>query len=280
MRANLFRTVALAARLARTVAVAGLAFLLAGTAALGAPSQKKGLGIQAGHFADWKQRLELAKVSWFYTWRAEAPGEVQGVEFVPMVWGMKSADAGTIAALKKGRDEGRYKSLLGFNEPDAKGQSNIPAEEALELWRLLESTGLRMGSPATVNAHVPWMRKFIAGAEAAKGRVDFIAVHWYGAAADKFLKHLEYVHERYKRPIWITEFAVADWGARASGQSRYTAEQALQFMQRAVPALERMPYVERYAWFSGRPDNPTISQSLLFGADGKLTPLGRVYAGY
>jgi putative glycosyl hydrolase len=245
-------------------------------------SPKKGLGITTRKYPDWEQRLTRLNIAWFYTWRAEVPGRPSGsVEFVPMAWGRGSVNEQNLADLGRGGREGRYRNLLGFNEPDLKRQANIPVEEAVRLWSRLAATGLRLGSPAAVNAHNPWMRAFMAGVEREGGRVDFIAVHWYGGPhAEKFLKHLGYVHQRYGRPIWITEFAVADWDARTSGVGRYSPEQALAFMQAVIPALERLDYVERYAWFSASPDHPALGQSALFDYDGALTPLGRTYAGY
>ena len=41
--------------------------------------------------------------------------------------------------------------------------------------------------------------------------------------ADSFLEHVQKLHERYGKPIWITEFAVADWkatGPRPRGSRR------------------------------------------------------------
>jgi hypothetical protein len=245
-------------------------------------SPKKGLGIGTRKIEDWRQRLTRLNVSWFYTWRAQHPDSVpRGVEFVPMVWGARAISEETLAELKNGQQTGSYRNLLGFNEPDARTQANVPVEDAVRSWPRLASTGLRLGSPATVNAHNLWMRAFVAGVEQDGGRLDFVALHWYGGPdSDNFLKHLGYVHKRYGLPIWITEFAVADWEARARGVSRYSPEQALEFMQAVIPTLERLEYVERYAWFSASQDHPALGQSALFDRDGAMTLLGRFYAGY
>ena len=245
-------------------------------------SPKKGLGIPIRKNPDWEQRLARLNVAWFYNWRAAHPGKPSAsVEFVPMVWGRSSVNQQNLADLERGEREGRYRSLLGFNEPDLKRQANIPVDEAVKLWSQLAATGLRLGSPAAVNAHNPWMRAFVAGVERNGGRIDFIAIHWYGGPhPEKFLKHLAYVHQRYGRPLWITEFAVADWDARGDAVSRYSPEQALGFMQAVIPVLERLDYIERYAWYSAPPDHPALGQSALFDYDGTLMPLGRIYAGY
>lgn len=249
----------------------------------GVHSKKKGLGIGTdGRYPDWARRLERLNVAWFYTWRAQHPGKVpEGVEFVPMVFGRRGADTDRVAELVNGARNGQYRNLLGFNEPDVKAQANLPVDEAAKLWSRLAATGLRVGSPAPVSALRPWMQDFMARVEQDGGRVDFIALHWYGGPhARRLLLHLERVHQRYGRPIWITEFAVADWDARKTGVSRYTAAEALDFMNQVLPEIERLDYVERYAWFSPSPDSPALAQSALFDREGGLTPLGRRYAGH
>jgi len=61
------------------------------------------------------------------------------------------------------------------------------------------------------------------GAEARALRVDFICVHWYGGpSVPALLRYLEKVHDLYNRPIWITEFAVADWQAKSHERNRHS----------------------------------------------------------
>jgi len=73
-------------------------------------------------------------------------------------------------------------------------------------------TGLTLGSPAAVHADGDWMEAFMAGAEKKGYRVDFITIHWYGGAdLEGFLGYLARVHALYHRPLWVTEFAPADW---------------------------------------------------------------------
>lgn len=247
-------------------------------------SLKKGIGLMPIKNKDWQQRLASLNVAWFYTWRPEHPspsGVSENIEFVPMVWGQSAMSQETLNNLKNGKSEGRYKHLLTFNEPDAKSQSNIPVIEATKSWSELAAINLRLGSPVTVNANNPWMKKFVSTIENQNAPLDFIAVHWYGGAnPDKFLKYLERVHNLYHRPIWITEFAVADWAAKKRGFSHFSSNQAVNFMKVVLPALEQLDYVERYAWFSPATENPALSQSALFDNAGQLTPLGKIYAEY
>ena len=48
-------------------------------------------------------------------------------------------------------------------------------------------------------------------------------------------------------------------------------------MEKALPALEKLDFVERYAWFPAKPDNRALGTSALFDAAGELTPLGEFY---
>ncbi len=244
---------------------------------------KKGFGIVTN--PGYAEKLRALKVSWFYSWGADLkPDMPEGIEFVPMLWGWRDGPGQDkyLHGLAESGAAGKFHTLLGFNEPDNKTQSNIAVETALEKWPQLAGVGLRLGSPACVHPDNEWMQAFMQGAEERNLRVDFIAVHWYGDAPDAsgFLKMLERIHEKYQRPLWITEFAPADWKAGKGRPNRYTAAQAARFMRTVLPELNKRDYVERYAWFSGSPKDAALGISALFNEDGSLTELGRIYAGF
>jgi len=165
------------------------------------------------------------------------------------------------------------------NEPDGKKQANLSVERALEAWPYLMQTGRRLGSPAAVHADGAWMREFMTQAEARGYRVDFVCVHWYGGAnAQSLVNRLRRIHEMYGRPIWLTEFAVADWQAESVEQNRHKPEAVLRFMKEILPQLDALDFVERYAWFSASEKDKALGNSALFKEDGSLTELGRCYA--
>lgn len=153
-------------------------------------------------------------------------------------------------------------TLLGFNEPDFASQANMSVERAWKLWPRLEATGMRLGSPApAVGGATPggWLDQFLAGARERGYRVDFIALHWYGAdfsagAVGHLRGYLQAVWDRYHMPIWLTEFALMRW---VDGQAVYPSDsQQAAFIAGATEMLESLSFVERYAWFALPAEQP------------------------
>jgi O-glycosyl hydrolase len=105
------------------------------------------------------------------------------------------------------------------------------------------------------------MQSFIATAEKSKLQVDSIGFHHYGSPEpEDFIGLLDKVHQMYGRPIWVTEFAAADWQAKEGGPSnRYTEQQMIDFMQAVCKFMEETSWVRGYAWYpwgnpgAGRP---------------------------
>ncbi len=245
--------------------------------AAGAAPGKKGFGIALKNEPAWREKLKELGVHWFYTWGAGDMLEdiPPGIEFVPMQWGKWGCNPEAMQRLKASGS----KTLLGFNEPDQKEQANLAVEQALELWPLLESTGLRLGSPAGVHPDGEWMTAFMQEAKSRGLRIDFITVHSYmGISSSHFLQRLEKIYRLYKKPLWLTEFAVADWQARQDRPNRHSPDAIHGFMEETLPKLEKLGYVERYAWFSAAPSSPVLGPSALFNEEGSLNRLGKLYA--
>ena len=241
-------------------AAAGVAATVVAGAAVAGPvvrrdaaklDAKKGVSVWVFDGVD--RALAKSGASWYYTWAVDHPGiaSPRGVRFVPMIWG-----AGTVTAanLRHVRRESRF--LLGFNEPDNPNQSNMTVSQALKLWPRLMATKMNLGSPAVAtDAATPggWLDKFMRGARARHYRVNFITVHWYGgdfrtkAAVGELKSYLKAIHARYKLPIWLTEFALIRFAATAVFP---TARQQASFLTAATSMLQRLSYVQRYAWFA------------------------------
>ncbi|MEU8238640.1 sigma-70 family RNA polymerase sigma factor [Actinoplanes missouriensis] len=240
-------------------------------------SAKKGAAVWT--FSGSKAALKDVGASWYYDWGPsddDVPGPA-GVTFVPMIWGAANV---TTATLKQAAAEGDD-WLLGFNEPDLAEQSNMTVEAALDAWPKLEATGMKLVSPAVAfggDTAGGWLDRFMTGASERGLRVDAIALHWYGsdfskAAVNQFLGYVDAVHERYGKPIWITEFGLINFG----GSPRYPSDaQKVAFIKGATTGLEKRRFVARYAWFG----LPAVGDSAGFGLykDGKTpTEAGKAY---
>lgn len=158
----------------------------------------------------------------------------------------------------------------------------MSVEKALDLWPGLEATGRRLGSPAVAVKPVDgdWLPAFMAEAQKRNYRVDFMTLHWYGTPNPaQFLRWVDEVHEKYGKPIWITEFAVADWSVKKTGgTTRFSVADVARFMKAVIPELEKRDFVEHYFWFSGHVDSKVMGTSALFNPDGSLTEVGRIYS--
>ena len=232
-------------------------------------TRRKGVG----HWYD--EHLEVIDAlgsAWYYNWGPRPAGGANAVkaEFVPMIWNGAFASVENLAHVKTAG----YKALLGFNEPDLDGHANMTVDEAVEYWPKLEATGLRLGSPAPSVS--PWLHEFMAKAGSRRLRVDFLCLHWYGDIlkpdpVGDFRRFLERHCERYRLPIWLTEFS----GPAVPGRIPSVDDNA-RFAAESVAMLESLPFVECYAWFAPLvpADDDFVPTVALCAPDGSLTPVG------
>jgi RNA polymerase sigma factor (sigma-70 family) len=237
-------------------------------------------GVSAWAFGGARKALAESGASWYYTWSSNHDGitSPRGVKFVPMIWGPGSVNAATLS-----QAESHGHILLGFNEPDMSSQSNMTVPQALRLWPQLIATGMRLGSPAVAaDAATPggWLDRFMQGAAARGYRVNFITVHWYGgdfatgAAVSQLKSYLQAIYARYHFPIWLTEYALANFGT--SPASFPTWQQQAAFVTASAAMLDRLRYVHRYAWFA-LPSTSTDGTVGLFRSGAIPTLAGRAF---
>jgi RNA polymerase sigma factor (sigma-70 family) len=246
------------------------------------PASKAKKGVAAWAFTGAGQALFQSGASWYYTWSASPAVGVSragGPRFVPLIWGAANVTAGTLSQVR-----GEGPDLLSFNEPDMSGQANMSPAQALSLWPQLMATGLRLGSPAVATGGATpggWLDQFMSGAAARGYRVNFITLHWYGSdfatgpAVSQLESYLQAVHARYHKPIWLTEFALANFGGSPQTPSR---PQQAAFLTAATAMLQRLSYVQRYAWF-GLEATPTDGSMGLFRSGPVVTTVGRAFEG-
>lgn len=240
-------------------------------------SVKKGLGI-GGNTPEFERKLKEFKCTWFYNWTGAKPGNSpEESAFVPMIWKYSGnpqyVENIVAAAIKEGAKE-----LLGFNGPDRSGQSNMSVVQALQAWPILQKSGLRLGSPVCAHPDNAWMKEFMRGIKERDLRVDFICVHSFASPnADALINRLKAIHKLYEKPIWVTEFAVGDFKAESLAENKFKPDDVLKFMKDVLPKLDRLDFVERYAWYSTDPGSPSVGNSALWDAEGTLTRLGEYY---
>ncbi len=276
-------------------------------------SEQGGKGNTSTTLAESAERIKNLGVGWYYNWGASPnnPEMDENIEFVPMVWGRGQSDADTLAAIKSKYDDGTYTHLLTFNEPDLPDQANMTVDQALSYWDDLESIGIPLSSPAVSsysaeNGH-KWLDEFMEKAEAQDKRVDFIAIHiyqsFYSAAAVSELKTtMTALWNKYKRPIWLTEFAAVDivsrdmqhpaQGEKGTVSPSCTVKNAQKYMTQATAMLEQLGFIERYAWFvdnfGGLYDNYTDDDkyndrpweapyTTLYDNDDAISEVGKTY---
>jgi len=252
---------------------------------------------EKGKKGSWIQNIPRVKATgcyWNYSWGTNrVDAQPQNMEFIPMTWGAWGkegfAKVLTSEVIPQIR-EGEAKRLLGFNEPDKKEQANMPFTEALKYWPMLEDLGIPLCSPACANplsdddestqgVRGTWMRDFMREADKRNYRMDYIGVHWYGGASPRsFKERMIQVYEAYnRRPLLISEFAVADWGAKSVSKNAHSKESVLKFMKDVLPWMESQNWIAGYAWFSFGIDEAVGTSSALFDLEGNLTTLGRFY---
>ncbi len=218
--------------------------------------------------------------TWHYQWGHTAKSTIHR-EIAPMTWGYGAASEQGLASVI---DNHKVTHVMGFNEPDdCHGQSGqwnnlCQVDVAVARYENLMTTGLRLVSPGTrEEGALRWLKDFHEKATEQNIRIDVIAVHWYDWGSNpatspnanpqqvfnRFRNYLTNVYNHYKLPIWITEFN--------ANPNRTTAVQE-GFMALALPYLESLDYVERYAWFQ-----PSSGTGQYYDGAGNYTPLGMFY---
>lgn len=233
------------------------------------PNPKKGL-------AGYLNEAGATHAAWGYDWGSGGKNALPSTaEYDPMAWGYYGNSGNGFTNFINGLVASGAKNIMGFNEPDSSSQANLSVAGALEGWGLMQSAGVPLISPAAVHADNSWMQSFMAGAAAKGYRVDAVAIHWYGGNDPAgFINYVNYIHNLYNKPVWITEFCPADW----SGNGGVSVADATSFMRAVLPQLNAMSFVQRYSWFSASQGDKALGQGALYNNDGSLTALGVLYS--
>ena len=128
----------------------------------------------------------------------------------------------------------------------------------------------RLGAPAVTNGGYPSSLTYLSWfmGNCTGCTIDFVNLHWYSNVyAFSYLQYyVELAYNQTGLPIWVTEFGIDSSGGT---DAQYQA-----FLQQALPWLDAVPYVERYAYFYDGP-------GYLINANGSgLSAQGVIYNSY
>jgi hypothetical protein len=222
------------------------------------------------------------KVSWCYNWGSYNDVAGSNLEFVPMLHGSGPEFTNVWNDNVEKAIAAGSRNVLSFNEPDQCGGGGACMQDVGATIRAHQQwiqpladkhPDVKIGAPAVTNGvkdpatgndmGLPYLSRFLTGCQGC--RIDFIVVHWYDSASNfaYFKKHIEDAYAAGgNRPIWITEFAPI--GDDAQKQA---------FLAEALPFLDSLAYVHRYAYHYAAPN------VLVSAAGNSLSALGSTYIG-
>jgi hypothetical protein len=264
--------------------------LLAFEWAVFAQTQSSKKGIAFGYHTAADMAAISKGMSWWYNWAVVPEDGVKDVfgsynmDFVPMAWN-GLFDEASLRAFYESHPDAEY--LMGFNEPNFVKQANLTPGEAAALWPKLEAIAkdfnLKIVGPAvnycdkcivvngdTITDPVEYLDSFFIACPACQ--VDYIAVHNYMCYSGALSSYIERF-KKYKKKIWLTEFACWD-------QANITLDMQKSYILGALDYLENDTMIFRYSWFNGNRANNYPYLSLLEPQSGVLTELGDLYVAY
>ncbi len=246
-------------------------------------------GVAYGYHSVKDMENASKNISWWYNWAAQPESPIRttyqnfDVDFTPMAWNSVGISGVSGWADK----DTKIKYLLGFNEPNFREQANMTPTQAAKAWPALQKIAqkhdLKIVSPAvnycgtcvseggvTYTNPFKYLDDFFKACDTCQ--VDFIGLHWYGAGNSI----MSYINDarKYKKPIWVTEFASWDNNSRVPN-----VNEQKKYLAGTVNFLERDPDIYRYSWFIGRTQGGinTFPYIDLYAANGMLTELGQLY---
>ena len=252
--------------------------------------KSKKRGIAYGYHSEADLAAISTSLSWWYNWSIQPESTVAsvyqnyGMDFVPMTWNGSFNETG-LRAFYASHPNAKY--LLGFNEPNFTTQSNMKPSQAAAVWPRLEKIAkdfnLKIVAPAVNYADKPvtengvtftdpiaYLDAFFAACP--NCQVDYIAVHNYMCYSSALSGDINR-YKKYKKPIWLTEFACWD-------QPSITLDMQKSYMIGAINYLENDTTVFRYSWFTGRRSTPDPYLNLFEAQSGKLSQLGQLYVSF
>ncbi|KAI0692652.1 glycosyl hydrolase catalytic core-domain-containing protein [Cytidiella melzeri] len=214
------------------------------------------------------------KASVVYDWSVWSPENTYGLNFAPMLWGSGSK-VSEFEAQVTGSGNGKF--ILGFNEPDYSGQSNLSPSDAAGLWKSTiqpkKSQGYELIGPAPTGSTdgVTWMANFIAACDGCD--IDALAIHVYETDPQVAINFVTNYHNQFGKPVWITEIACQNFG----GGAQCTEDNIWTFWTTIMEWASATSWVEKIAPFSMLEDMGNVNPLNQGLKGGQLTDLGNYF---
>ncbi|GJE84661.1 glycoside hydrolase family 128 protein [Phanerochaete sordida] len=211
---------------------------------------------------------------WVYSWSPYTPDpnhQYPNLQFMAQLWGDDQ-----VTDFESVVKAGYANYILGMNEPNESGQSNMTPEHGADLWKQhiepKRSMGYKTCSPATSSNPngFTWVANML---QACNGGCTFdcIAIHWYDVKADDFKAYATKWHDTYNMDIFITEFAPQNF----NGGAQPSTGDVWAFYQEVMPWIMSTPWIKGAFPFGFMHDmSNVIAADQLMGTDGKPTDLG------
>ncbi|WP_161488185.1 glycosyl hydrolase [Sedimentisphaera cyanobacteriorum] len=225
---------------------------------------------------EYTKKHYMLGVDWTCNWDiAKNPELPPSIDYTPQRWGRWWPGFANLDGMGATH-------ILGHNEPDGENQADMTVQQSINdyinnIFPNAQQYDLLVGTPAATNYNNSWMQDFYSQAAAQGLTFDFTCIHWYkGPNADSLMNAINYSYSNYgHKKVWITEFNVADW----SYPNNYSQEESCTFMCEALWRMGHSDKIERYAIFPWN-GSSSASEASPIMVDGKLSPLGKIYANF
>ncbi|KAG6855033.1 hypothetical protein C0991_005962 [Blastosporella zonata] len=216
-----------------------------------------------------------SSVASVYTWSPWVPTNAKslGIQPVPMLWGSKQTS--DFSKLVKA---GYANAVLGMNEPNQQGQSDMTPQAGAQLWQQyiqpLKSQGYALITPAPTNAASgkQWLQDFFSACSGCT--FDGMALHWYGTSSDDFIAYMEDMYKAFNLHIWVTEYACENFGSGA----QCSDADVWSFMTNTKTWMDSTYYIDRYFWFGAMQDMGNVNPlNQLMASSSGPNSLGQYY---
>lgn len=218
-------------------------------------------------------------VGYLYTWSAWMPTDnIFGLQFAAMLWGPKQQSDWDKLVVP-----GYAHIALALNEPDEPTQLNMDPQSAASYWKQQVNNRAGMGydvwGPAVTSSSrgEQWMDSFLAACD---GGCTFShhSLHFYDTDPQALISYVEHWHQKYGKPVVLTEFACQNFGGGAQADS----DQVWAFYTTVIPWLMSQDYVTAFFPFGFLEDMANVNPLNQLMKGGQLTDLGKyvVYGPY